>query len=205
MVLDTNLQTDVVSPIFVNYLDPNNTNSGIHWNSSRLIPTANGDEFRCPYDPYTGYPRSRSATYIMYCNPNGTISDPLERIAAYDDGSCQYTIIMRHFAACGILIPPIPTNTPTISNNNTSSKTLITSISLASLFGSIILIGTAIYCYKTQCKFDNKHYSVDDDDLINFHHNDDTNEREKPLLSENVSKSYLLQMTTPKLNIRRCC
>ena len=64
----------------------------------------------------------------------------------------------------------------------------------------IVLIGTAIYCYKTQCKFDNKHYSVDDD-LNDFHHNDDTNEREKPLLSENVSKSYLLQMTIPKLNL----
>ena len=110
---------DVSSPIFVQLINPSDVNSGV--TGSRSLPPVNGDEFQCPIDPYTGNPRGKSVTYEILCNPNGTISDSLEKIAAYDNGSCKYTLILRHFAACSTSI--VPTSSPSPSSIiNTNAK-----------------------------------------------------------------------------------
>ena len=82
------------------WIDNNNVaTGGIRWTAYGDAPD-NGDEFQCPIDPFTGNPRARTLQVNMRCNPNGKRSDPLQTIAFYDNGSCYYTVIMSHFAAC---------------------------------------------------------------------------------------------------------
>ena len=95
------------------WIDNNNVvTGGIRWTAYGDAPD-NGDEFQCPIDPFTGNPRARTLQVNMQCKPNGKRSDPLETIAFYDNGSCYYTVIMSHFAACAVsgdpfegIIPP---------------------------------------------------------------------------------------------------
>jgi hypothetical protein len=171
---------DVSSPIFVQLINPSEVNSGVKWMSRGFTSPDNGVEFLCPVDPNTGITREKMVEYEIHCNPNGKISDPLVPIAAYDNGSCKYTLILRHFAACSTsIVPtsspssspsssptssPTPTSTPTstsspspspssIINTNANSNSnsfstsvpLITSMSLASFFGSIVLAGILLY------------------------------------------------------------
>ena len=206
---------DAYRSINVEYL--NGPGSGVTWTSSLKSPD-NGDEFECPVDPFTGNPRARQTNYIMYCNANGSITDPLQTIAAYENGSCQYYLVMRHFIACGTSILPTPsptsspssTPTPTTSATSTPTPTpssstspsnaadptsnnsindsfsksipLITSMSLASFFGSIVLAGIAIYCCNKLRTY-----------------GDDEDERNEPLL-QGVAKQSLLSKSIPKLN-----
>jgi hypothetical protein len=172
---------DVARPIEVENLT--GPLSGIQWSSSMGLPPNNGDEFQCPIDPYTGNPRSRSVTYIMYCNANGTINDPLQTLSAYDNGSCHYTLVMRHFIACGTSFPS-PSPSPSISNNdaNTTCAQLITSISFASFFGIIVFVGIAIYLWKR---------------VRTFGEDDSRNE---PLLNEDFSEPTLSDDSLPKLS-----
>jgi hypothetical protein len=176
---------DVARPIEVEYL--NGTRAGIQWTSSMGLAPANGDEFYCPINPLTGYPRGRSVTYIMYCNASGSINDPLQTISAYNDGSCHYTLVMSHFIACGTPFPsPSPSICPSPAANNlysfATSIPLITSMSLASFFGSIVFAGIAIYC----C---NRLRTYGDDDAQN-----------EPLLPDGVAKPSRLNKSIPKLN-----
>jgi len=175
---------DVAAPVNVEYL---NGTTGIQWTSSMGLPPNNGDEFQCPIDPLTGNPRSRSVTYIMYCNASGSINDLLQTLYAYDNGSCHYTIVMSHFIACGIPFPsPSPSICPSPTANNLNSFAtsipLITSMSLASFFGSIVFAGIAIYC----C---NRLRTYGDDDAQN-----------EPLLPDGVAKPSRLNKSIPKLN-----
>jgi hypothetical protein len=211
---------DIAAPINVEYLAGPLT--GIQWSSS--LPPNNGDEYQCPIDPLTGNPSSRSVTYIMYCNANGSINDPIQTLAAYnnghsinDPGVCRYTLVMSHFVACGTLFPspspstsptsspstspsmspsssitplPTPSNSPSPSapstannlNSFATSIPLITSMSLASFFGSIVFAGIAIYC----C---NRLRTYGDDDAQN-----------EPLLPDGVAKPSRLNKSVPKLN-----
>lgn len=207
---------DFANPFIVEYI--NGPGSGVQWKSNSPPPPDNGDEFQCPIDPFTGNPRSRQTNYIMYCNANGSITDPLQTIAAYENGSCQYYLVMSHFIACGTSILPTPsptsspssTPTPTTSATSTPTPTpssspspsnaadptsnnsindsfsksipLITSMSLASFFGSIVLAGIAIYCCNKLRTY-----------------GDDEDERNEPLL-QGVAKQSLFIKSIPKLN-----
>jgi len=172
---------DVARPIEVQNLT--GPLAGIQWSSSLGLPPDNGDEFQCPIDPLTGNPRSRSVTYIMYCNANGSINDPLHTLSAYDNGSCHYTLVMRHFIACGTSFPS-PSPSPSISNNyaNTTSAQLITSLSFASFFGIIVFVGIAIYLWKR---------------VRTFGEDDSRNER---LLTEDFSEPAISDDSLPKLS-----
>jgi len=95
------------------WIDNNNVlTGGIRWTAYGDAPD-NGDEFQCPIDPFTGNPRARTLQVNMRCNPNGKRSDPLQTIAFYDNGSCYYTVIMSHFAACATSGDPFEGLIPT--------------------------------------------------------------------------------------------
>ena len=177
---------DVARPFIVEYI--NGSGSGVTWTSTQ-IPPDNGDEFECPVDPLTGHPRARTAVYVVFCNANGSITDPLLTIAAYDDDSCRYTIVMSHFVACGEPILPSPSPSPTSSPSTTStpgmSIPLITSISLASIFGSIVFAGIGIYSYNRLRSY------IDDFE------EDDENERAEPILRKENGKHTLYINSIP--------
>ena len=60
------------------------------------------DEFQCPIDPNTGYPRSRMVLVNMYCHPDGKITDPLVVNSVWETSDCVYRAEMTHFLACGV-------------------------------------------------------------------------------------------------------
>ena len=81
--------------------DANMATGGIQWTEYGAAPNL-GDEFQCPIDPGTGYPRVRSVSVTIDCNPSGNMSDPLVVNQAYDVTDCRYRFVMMHKAACGV-------------------------------------------------------------------------------------------------------
>lgn len=64
------------------------------------VPPATNDPNKCPDNPATGAPFSRSLTYLMRCNPFLPAGD-LAIIDAYENTTCQYVIDLQSAAACG--------------------------------------------------------------------------------------------------------
>ena len=77
------------------------------------------DEFQCPIDPNTGYPRVRSVAVTMNCNASGKISDPVIVNSFYDVADCKYRVEMTHFAACGL---PVNNSTGNCSSGGGSNS-----------------------------------------------------------------------------------
>jgi hypothetical protein len=127
------------------WIDDNNVvTGGIGWTTYGETPD-NGDEYKCPIDPFTGNPRARTLQVTILCNPNGRKSDPLQVISFYDNGSCLYTVIMRHFVACAITGNPFESDDD--SNNipipqpssNANSNTISVGTLNAYFFGYTVL------------------------------------------------------------------
>ena len=97
------------------WIDGNNTQTGgIRWTAYGDAPD-NGDDFTCPIDPNTGYPRVRTLYATIFCNINGSRSDPLVVNEFWDSGDCFYRVSMTHFAACGTEVYPTPSPSPSPS------------------------------------------------------------------------------------------
>ena len=92
------------------WIDGNNPlTGGIRWTAYGDAPD-NGDDFTCPIDPNTGYPRARTLYVNMYCNQGGKRTDALQINQFYDSGDCVYRVSMTHFAACGVVGDPFEYN-----------------------------------------------------------------------------------------------
>ena len=92
------------------WINPNDVKfGGIRWTAYGNAADS-ADEFQCPIDPNTGYPRQRAISVNMYCNKNGKRTDPLVVNSFYDIQDCQYRIAMTHFAACGVEGDPFEYN-----------------------------------------------------------------------------------------------
>lgn len=92
------------------WIDPNDVKfGGIRWTAYGNAADSS-DEFTCPIDPNTGYPRQRQIQVNMYCNKNGKRTDALVVNSFYDVLDCVYRISMTHFAACGVEGDPFEYN-----------------------------------------------------------------------------------------------
>ena len=127
------------------WIDNNNVlTGGIRWTAYGDAPD-NGDEFQCPIDPFTGNPRARTLEVNMQCDLNGKRSDPLKTLAFYDNGSCFYTIIMSHFAACATSGNPFDTNDDDSNSNSIGPNSIvISSVALNAYFFGYVVLGAAI-------------------------------------------------------------
>ena len=85
--------------------ESNPATGGIVLKHSSLPPSAS-DKYKCPTDSRTGYPRERSVSIVILCDPSLPVSQLKEVSFAEVKpsgglGTCVYNLTLRSGAACG--------------------------------------------------------------------------------------------------------
>ena len=133
------------SQVFLDWLSDDFATGGVHWTTAG-VPATTSNEFQCPIDPNTGYPRSQAVSIAMDCNAAGKMSDPLIVSSVYDVQDCQYRARLSHKAACGVPAPSSGGGGGSNSsggNSQADSTALLPNLSAGAGASLLVLAGAA--------------------------------------------------------------
>jgi len=137
-------------------LDPTNpATGGIVLKHSSLPPSAS-DKYTCPTDSRTGYPRERTVSIVLLCDPSMSSSQLREvsfaEVKPGSLGTCVYNLTLTTGAACGAAGDPYdPAGSGGSTNLAAACSSLVALGAPSTNFGFVIL-GTFL-CVAAQAAF----------------------------------------------------